>query len=116
MTNYQNDIMNLLKGDTPKQKYDNLKQMIEIGAADSAIQHIINHFKSNKDLNEFLFNLDKLLSGITWDGKRQIKSSTFAISGSMIVDMKGDVNNLKGKMEREPYYLSLRKVPTVTLD
>jgi hypothetical protein len=27
MTNYQNDIMNLLQGDTPKQKYDNLKDM-----------------------------------------------------------------------------------------
>lgn len=28
MTNYQNDIMELLQGDTPKQKYDNLKTIL----------------------------------------------------------------------------------------
>ncbi len=30
MTNYQNDIMNLLQGDTPKQKYENLVKMKEV--------------------------------------------------------------------------------------
>lgn len=29
MTNYQNDIMDLLEGDTPKQKYEYLKKIIQ---------------------------------------------------------------------------------------
>lgn len=29
MTNYENDIMNLLEGDTPKQKYEYLKQVLQ---------------------------------------------------------------------------------------
>lgn len=28
MTNYENDIMNLLNGDTPKQKYEYLKGLL----------------------------------------------------------------------------------------
>lgn len=114
MTNYQNEIMDLLQGDTPKQKYDFLKQKLSL--SDSSLQHIMNHFKDSKDIDEFLSNLDKLLSGITWDGKRKIQRSEFAISGSMVIDMKCDNDDFKRPQEREPYYLQLRKMGTVTQD
>ena len=30
MTNYEKDIMNKLQGDTPKQKYENLRELIAV--------------------------------------------------------------------------------------
>lgn len=53
MTNYQNDIMELLEGDTPKQKYEFLQKLLQIKFMNN--KYIINKGFENLFMNASYF-------------------------------------------------------------
>ncbi len=72
---------------------------------DSSLQHIIKHFENEKDLNDFLFEIDKVLSEVSYTGKRKIKGKQ-GHSSALVLEIT----------PKEHYWFGLKKCGTVTLD
>lgn len=66
MTNYENDIMNLLQGETPKQKYDWIfDQLSKLSSAKSFVHALHGTWDeaSIKNIRNFINDMNEKLNG-----------------------------------------------------